>query len=270
MSFPEWQTGQASPEVPVNEAFDILKFLAVFGRDPETTSGLTWGYLGGPWGSLTITDGTISLTGSSTNYIVTNRTTGVVTASTSTTNWNNVSTYARLYTATTNSVTVTSYVDYRGGTNGALGPRAVVVSGLPTGTEGDLLRYNDVSDQWEAAEVFSCLTLVVGDETTDLTTGTAKYTFRMPYDLVLSGVKSSVAVAPTGSTLIVDIKRNGTTILSTLLSIDATEKTSKTAATPAVISNASLSEDDEITIDITQVGSTVAGAGLKVYLIGKQ
>jgi len=110
--------------------------------------------------------------------------------------------------------------------------------------------------------------LACSDETTSLTAGTAKVTFRMPHAMTLTGVRSSVTTAPTGSTLIVDINEGGTSILSTKLSIDATEKTSTTAATPAVISDSALADDAEITIDIDQIGSTIAGAGLKVTLIG--
>ena len=46
------------------------------------------------------------------------------------------------------------------------------------------------------------------------------------------------------------------------------EKTSTTAATPAVISTSALTDDAEITIDIDTIGSTVAGAGLKITLKG--
>lgn len=115
-----------------------------------------------------------------------------------------------------------------------------------------------------------CIILAPSDETTALTTGTAKMTFRMPYAFTLTGVRASVTTAPTGSTLIVDINEGGSTILSTKLSIDASEKTSTTAASAAVISDTALADDAEITIDIDQVGSTIAGAGLKVTLIGHQ
>jgi hypothetical protein len=108
------------------------------------------------------------------------------------------------------------------------------------------------------------------DETTALTTGTAKVTFRMPYAFTLTAVRASVTTAPTGSVLTVDINEGGVSILSTKLTIDATEKTSTTAATPAVISDSALADDAEITIDIDTVGSTIAGAGLKVALIGYQ
>ena len=110
--------------------------------------------------------------------------------------------------------------------------------------------------------------LACSDETTALTAGTAKVTFRMPYAMTLTAVRASVTTAPTGSTLVVDINEGGTSILSTKLSIDATEKTSTTAATAAVISDSALADDAEITIDIDQIGGTIAGAGLKVTLIG--
>jgi hypothetical protein len=112
------------------------------------------------------------------------------------------------------------------------------------------------------------LVIACSDETTNLTTGTAKVTFRMPYAMTLSSVRASVNTAPTGSTLVVDINEGGSTILSTKLSIDASELTSTTAATAAVISDTGLADDAEITIDIDQIGSTIAGKGLKVVLKG--
>lgn len=110
--------------------------------------------------------------------------------------------------------------------------------------------------------------VAVSDETSDLETGTGVVTFRMPYAMSLTEVRASVGTAPTGSALTVDVNEGGSTILSTKLTIDAGEKTSTTAATPAVISDVDLADDAEITIDIDAIGSTVAGAGLKVTLIG--
>jgi hypothetical protein len=110
------------------------------------------------------------------------------------------------------------------------------------------------------------IVIPVGDESTALTTGTNKVRFRMPYAATLLSVRANVNTAPTGSTLIVDINEAGTSVLSTKLSIDASETSSTTAATAAVISDSSLADDAEISIDIDQIGSTVAGAGLKVSL----
>lgn len=110
--------------------------------------------------------------------------------------------------------------------------------------------------------------IACSDETTALTIGTAKVTFRMPHAMTLTAVRANVNTAPTGATIIVDINETASTILSTKLTIDATEFTSTTAAVPAVISDSALADDAEITIDIDQVGSTIAGKGLKVWLIG--
>lgn len=106
------------------------------------------------------------------------------------------------------------------------------------------------------------------ESTTDLSVATGVVTFRMPYAFTLTAVRASVQTAPVGSTITVDINEGGTTILSTKITIDASEKTSTTAATPPVISDSALADDAEITIDIDQIGSSTAGKGLKVYLIG--
>lgn len=110
--------------------------------------------------------------------------------------------------------------------------------------------------------------IACSDETTAITAGTSKVTFRMPYAFTVTDVRASVNTAPTGSTILIDINEAGTTIISTKLMIDASEKTSTTAATPAVISDSSLADDAEMTIDFDQVGSTIAGKGVKVILIG--
>ena len=112
--------------------------------------------------------------------------------------------------------------------------------------------------------------VALSDETTALTIGVAKITFRMPYAFELTGVRASVTTAPTGSVLTVDINESGSTILSTKLTIDVSETTSTTAATPAVISDSALADDSAITMDIDTIGSGTAGAGLKVTLIGYQ
>jgi hypothetical protein len=128
--------------------------------------------------------------------------------------------------------------------------------------------YNAAATEWRAGD--QSLIIAASDETTDLTTGNGKVTFRMPYPFGIAAVRASVATAPTGAALQVDINEGGVSILSTKLTIDAGEKTSTTAATPAVISDAVLADDAEITIDIDQVGSTIPGAGLKVTLIGSR
>jgi hypothetical protein len=110
--------------------------------------------------------------------------------------------------------------------------------------------------------------LAASDETTALTAGTAKVTFRMPHAMTVTEVRASLTTAQaSGSIFTVDINEGGSSILSTKLTIDNTETTSTTAATPAVISDTALADDAEITIDIDQIGDGTA-TGLKITIIG--
>ena len=88
----------------------------------------------------------------------------------------------------------------------------------------------------------------------------------MPVKAKITKVRINVTTAPTGANIIVDIKESGTSIFSTLMSIDAGEETSKTATTSYVISDANIADDAKMTFDITQVGSTVKGVGLKATI----
>ncbi len=116
--------------------------------------------------------------------------------------------------------------------------------------------------------LLEAIQVAASDETTALTTGTAKVTFRMPYAMTLTAVRGSLSTAQaSGSTFTIDIKESGTTILSTKITIDNTHKTSTTAGTPPVISDTALADDAEITVNIDQIGDGTA-KGLKVTLIG--
>lgn len=114
------------------------------------------------------------------------------------------------------------------------------------------------------------LVAACSDETTALTAGTSKVTFRNPYAtaFIVTHVKASLTTAQaTGSIFTVDINESGASILSTKITIDNTGKTSEAAATAPVVSDTSIAADAEITVDIDQVGDGTA-KGLKVYLVG--
>jgi hypothetical protein len=104
------------------------------------------------------------------------------------------------------------------------------------------------------------------DLATTLTTGTSKAYFRIAGSFTVTGVRASLLTAQSsGSIFTIDINENGSSILSTKLTIDNNETTSTTAATPAVVSDASLASDSEITIDIDQC---TGGIGLIVTILG--
>lgn len=109
---------QASAEVVVNENFEALEHVAVFAKNHATSTGLTWGYLGGRWGGTAVAAGTVVLTNAATNHVVLARATGAVSTSTATTNWNDTAAYARLYKLTTAGSVVTATEDHRAGPYG--------------------------------------------------------------------------------------------------------------------------------------------------------
>ena len=110
--------------------------------------------------------------------------------------------------------------------------------------------------------------IACSDETTALTTGT-KVTFRLPFAFTVTEVRASLTTAGTGANLVtLDFEQNGTTILSTEITIDATELTSTTATTPPVIQTSALTDDASIDCDVVQIDSGGVSAGLKMYLIG--
>lgn len=142
-------------------------------------------------------------------------------------------------------------------------------SDIASGTMADArIAASNITQHIASIKPTECMVIAIGDETTAITTGTAKVTFRMPYAFTLSAVRASLTTASSSGTPTFDINESGTSILSTKLSIDASEKTSTTAATAAVISDSALADDAEMTIDVDVAGTGAAGA--KIYLIGNR
>jgi hypothetical protein len=147
-------------------------------------------------------------------------------------------------------------------------------SGAPTrlakGTDGQVQTMVSGSPQWAAppgtSVVSVAIQLAISDESTAITTGIAKITFRAPYAFTLTGVRASLSTASSSGLPTFAIKMGGTSILSTNLSINASAKTSVGATTPAVISTSAITDDAEITVDVTVAGTGATGA--KITLIG--
>jgi hypothetical protein len=85
----------------------------------------------------------------------------------------------------------------------------------------------------------------------------------------ISKVSIRVGTAPTGTTLIVDLLKNGS---SSLFSGVTKPTIAISGFTNSVTSfhatNKILADDDYLTLDISQVGSTIAGADLSVTIVG--
>ena len=106
------------------------------------------------------------------------------------------------------------------------------------------------------------------DEAAALTVSSAVYTMRLPYNFHhIQAIRASLTVAQTsGAVITIDIKRNGASIFSLPLTIANGAKSSLTA-TPYYAYSDYWLDDDEIVVDITQVGDGTA-QGLKLYFVG--
>lgn len=112
---------------------------------------------------------------------------------------------------------------------------------------------------------------------TDITASAGRDCYAMPFGMVLEaviagGCYASLSTAQaSGTPLTVDVHRNGTSILSTKLTFDNAERSTVTAATPAVYAAGGdvLFTGDELTLDVDQVG-TAGARGLRVYLVGRR
>lgn len=81
----------------------------------------------------------------------------------------------------------------------------------------------------------------------------------------LTSVRVGVGTAPTGATLIVDVNKNGTTVYGTQAN-RPTVAIGANAATGGAASVNSFAAGDYITVDVDQIGSTVAGSDLTVVV----
>lgn len=110
--------GSGSQDMQANALYDAASPAMLYGRRASATGGLTWGYYGGnvtksDGTQTTVANGTVSLSSSSTNYVVAQKSDGAVSVSAAATNWNDTANYWRLYSVVTGSSTVTSYTDER-------------------------------------------------------------------------------------------------------------------------------------------------------------
>lgn len=128
--------------------------------------------------------------------------------------------------------------------------------------------FNPISGTFDKVNTpIETIALFCSPKAVNLTVDTFAGYFVSQKAYTINDIIANVNTAPTGSTIIIDITVNAVTIFSTKLTIDATEKTSTTAAVPYVLSTSSLAVGDEVIIKIDQVGSTIAGTDLLIQLL---
>ena len=160
-----------------------------------------------------------------------------------------------------NEVTITNKATGTGPTIAATGGDTDINLNLVSKGAG-IVQANGVGVMLETWMVYC------SDLATALSTGTGKGVFFAPHVMTVVEVFAGLATPQTsGSVFTVYINEAGTTIISTKITIDNTEDTSLTAATPPVISDAAIAKGAKITVDIDQVGDGTA-KGLSVYITG--
>jgi hypothetical protein len=133
-----------------------------------------------------------------------------------------------------------------------------VVTGTELDAEFDAIEaaLNSKADTVGGSTVFA---LACSDLTTDLTTGDDKGYFRAPGAFTLTSVRASLLQASDSGSVTIDVRKNGTTIFSTKITIDVNETTSTTAAVPAVLSTTTVVDDDLFQVDIDGAGANAKG-----------
>ena len=112
--------------------------------------------------------------------------------------------------------------------------------------------------------------VAMSDEITAIVSGDGKVTIYAPYALTLEDVIAGLTAQSTAGLVTVDIERNGITIFSTLLTIDANEDTSDTGSIPYVFDSGETTwaKGDKIVFNIDTDGTDAKG--LKITLIVKK
>jgi len=136
------------------------------------------------------------------------------------------------------------------------------------GSAGDTLQYNATCCRYEPQAIRETFITRFGDATTTICTGNGQYEFQLPYCFTLTEVFATVATASSCGLPSIQIQQNALDILSTAITLDTCEKTSRTAVTAPVISDNTLDINGVITFDLDAVGTGVTG--LIIYLIGYQ
>lgn len=121
----------------------------------------------------------------------------------------------------------------------------------------------DVTDarQWTSQYDEQATAFAVPDV---LSVTTGKGFFEFPWPARVLGFSPYVNTAPTGASLILDANKNGTTIFTTQANRPTVAASANTVAEVTNMDVTDFAAGDRLSVDVDQVGSTVAGADLVV------
>jgi hypothetical protein len=141
------------------------------------------------------------------------------------------------------------------------GDKLAIVSSATAVQSGGLTpqQEQDIADSKE-----DVISYALSSPSADLTAGDTD-SFIAPYNFTLNNYFAGVVEAPTGSALVIGLKKNGTSVTSSNAIIDSGETTSLTGTAPTITTN-TFFKGDLITPVISQVGSLTTGKSLKIYL----
>ena len=109
--------------------------------------------------------------------------------------------------------------------------------------------------------------IAASDKTTPITTLSDQLLFWTTREMTFSEVRASLdQPQATGARFTIDIKLDGVTIFSALLSFNNGEEVTFTSSIPAVMVTKTFPNNSKVTLDITQVGDGTA-AGLIIYFV---
>lgn len=108
----------------------------------------------------------------------------------------------------------------------------------------------------------------LSDQESNISVG-VKIKDTIPYNCTLDSILSSLSEAATGSSFQINVKKNGTSIFTTKITIDANELDNLTAATPyaLVTTPTTFSVGDRLEISIDAVGGVTTGKGAIIKFI---
>lgn len=134
--------------------------------------------------------------------------------------------------------------------------------------KGDQLIYNLTCTKYESQAVRETFKTHFGNQCTAVAVGCGQMEFQMPYNFTLTDIFATVKTASSSGLPSIQVQQNALDILSTAITIDVGEKTSRTAAIATVIADNTLDINGVITFDIDAIGTGVTG--LVIYLVGYQ